>query len=66
MIKLIRASYPNYNMICRYAAEGPEVFNCDVDDSNNILEGNKPGTVIYTLDGDETKREFPPRWYDMY
>ena len=66
MIKLIRASYPNYNMICRYAAEGPEVFNCDVDDSNNVLEGNKPGTVIYTLDGDETKREFPPRWYDMY
>lgn len=66
MINLIRASYPNFYMVCRYAAEGPEVFNCDVDDSNNTLEGNKPGTVIYTLDGDDTKREFPPRWYDMY
>ena len=66
MIKLIRASYPNYYMVCRYAAEGPEVFNCNVDDSHNTLEGNKPGTVIYTLDGDETRHEFPPRWYDMY
>ena len=63
---LIRASYPNYHMVRRYAQCGPEVFNCDVDDASNTLEGNKPGTVIYTLDGEETPREFPPRWYDMY
>ena len=60
----IRASYPNYHMVCRYAAEGPEVFNFDVDSTDNTLEGNKPGTVIYdTPDG---PKEFPPRWYDMY
>ena len=51
---LIRASYPNYHMVRRYAQCGPEVFNCDVDDASNTLEGNKPGTVIYTLDGEET------------
>ena len=60
----IRASYPNYHMVCRFAQSGPEIFNCDVDDVNNTLEGNKPGTVIYdTPDG---PKEFPPRWYDMY
>ena len=63
---LIRASYPNYQMVRRYALCGPEVFNCDVDDVSNTLEGNKPGTVIYTLDGETTPREIPPRWYDMY
>lgn len=63
---LIRASYPNYYMVCRYAQDGPEVFNRNVDDADNVLEGNKPGTVIYTLDGETTRREFPPRWYDMY
>lgn len=63
---LIRASYPNYHMVRRYAISGPEVFNCNVDDADNTLEGNKPGTVIYTLDGEDTPREFPPRWYDMY
>lgn len=63
---LIRASYPNYHMVRRYAQCGPEVFNCDVDDADNTLEGNKPGTVIYTLDGETTPREIPPRWYDMY
>lgn len=62
---LIRASYPNYHAVRRYAQCGPEVFNCDVDDENNTLEGNKPGTVIYTTEGGE-KHEFPPRWYDMY
>ena len=62
----IRASYPNYQMIRRYAQCGPEVFNRNVDDTNNLLEGNKPGTVIYTLDGETQQREFPPRWYDMY
>ena len=61
---LIRASYPNYQMVRRYAQSGPEVFNCDVDDIHNTLEGNKPGTVIYTLDG--VRLEYPPRWYDMY
>ena len=32
------------------------------------MEGNKPGTVMYRLEGDDkdTVREFPPRWYDMY
>lgn len=63
---LIRASYQNYQMLYRYSQCGPEVFNCDVDDVNNTLEGNKPGTVIYQFDGDDTKHEFPPRWYDMY
>ena len=63
---LIRASFPNYHMVCRYAQCGPEVFNCDVDDANNTLEGNKPGTVVYSFDGEEESHEFPPRWYDMY
>ncbi len=63
---LIRASYPNYHMVRRYALQGPDVFNCDVDDAGNTLEGNKPGTVIYSYDGDDTKHELPPRWYDMY
>ena len=64
----IRASYPNYFMVSLYAREGREVFNHDNDDPNNSLEGNKPGTVIYRLEGDslDTIREFPPRWYDMY
>lgn len=62
----IRASYPNYQMVCRYANEGPAVFNFDVDSSDNKLEGNKPGTVIYTPQGETTMKEFPPRWYDMY
>ena len=62
----IRASYPNYHMVCRYAQCGPDVFNCDVDDVNNTLEGNKPGTVIYDLEDGSGEREFPPRWYDMY
>lgn len=63
---LIRASYPNYQMIKRYAECGPEVFNWNVDDLNNVLEGNKPGTVIYSLDGETEMHEFPPRWYDMF
>ena len=63
---LIRASYPNYHMVRRYAQQGPEVFNCDVDDVNNTLEGNKPGTVIYSYEEGGEKHEFPPRWYDMY
>lgn len=62
----IRASYPNFYMVCLYAREGRELFNHDSEDPENRLEGNKPGTVIYKLEGDETVREFPPRWYDMY
>ncbi len=62
----IRASYPNYYMVCLYAKEGREIFNHDSEDPANHLEGNKPGTVIYRLEGDDTQREFPPRWYDMY
>lgn len=62
----IRASYPNYHMMCRYAQCGPEIFNCNVDDVNNTLEGNKPGTVIYSEDDENQSHEFPPRWYDMY
>ena len=63
---LIRASYPNYHMVRCYAQEGPEVFNRNVDDANNTLEGNKPGTVIYSYDKGGEWHEFPPRWYDMY
>ena len=63
---LIRASYPNYHMVRRYARQGPEVFNCNVDDVNNTLEGNKPGTVIYSYEKGGERHEFPPRWYDMY
>ena len=63
---LIRASYPNYFMVKKYADMGREVFNRNIDDKANTLEGNKPGTVIYTLRGDSQPHEFPPRWYDMY
>ena len=63
----IRASYPDYFMVNLYAREGREIFNHDSEDPDNQLEGNKPGTVIYRLEGEEdTPREFPPRWYDMY
>lgn len=62
----IRASYPNYHMMRRYAECGPEIFNRDVDDADNTLEGNKPGTVIYREEGETESHEFPPRWYDMY
>ena len=64
----IRASYPNYFMVNLFAREGEEVFNHDSEDPENQLEGNKPGTVIYRLEGEpkELLHEFPPRWYDMY
>ena len=64
----IRASYPNYYMVNLYARCGREIFNHDSEDPANQLEGNKPGTVIYRLEGDPAKtlHEFPPRWYDMY
>lgn len=65
---LIRASYPNHFMVKKYADEGREVFNKNIEDKDNTLKGNKPGTVIYKLSNDApgTKHEFPPRWYDMY
>lgn len=64
----IRASYPNYYMVNLYVREGREIFNHDSEDPENRLEGNKPGTVIYRLEGDDNSvtHEFPPRWYDMY
>lgn len=61
----IRASYPNYYMVKLYAEHGKEIFDFDNEDPGNKLEGNKPGTIIYTLD-DDSQHEFPPRWYDMY
>lgn len=61
----IRASYPNYFMVKLYAEHGKEIFDFDNEDPANKLEGNKPGTIIYTLD-DDRQYEFPPRWYDMY
>ena len=62
---LIRASYPNYFMVKKYADLGREIFNKNIEDKDNQLKGNKPGTVIYNLD-DGSQHEFPPRWYDMY
>ena len=62
---LIRASYPNYYMTRLFAREGQKPFNFDNEAPDNPLPGNKPGTVIY-LDEQGEKREFPPRWYDMY
>ncbi|MDY5968482.1 MAG: hypothetical protein SPJ13_00480 [Bacteroidales bacterium] len=63
---LIRASYPNYYMVNLFATNGYELFNHDNDAEDNPLEGNKPGTVMYTLEEVEGRFEFPPRWYDMY
>ena len=58
---LIRASYPNYFMVKLYADCGRDIF-----EKQNEREGNKPGTVIYNLDGDDTKYEIAPRWYDIF
>ncbi len=63
---LIRASYPNFFMVKKYAEEGRDIFNRNIEDVDNVLKGNKPGTVIYHLEGDPIRHEFPPRWYDMY
>ena len=65
---LIRASYPNYFMVKKYAEMGREIFNRNIEDRDNLLKGNKPGTVIYQLEGESpnVRHEFPPRWYDMY
>lgn len=61
----IRASYPNYYMMHLFAS-------CEGDISENIFavenkpEGNKPGTVIYRLDGESKYNEIAPRWYDIF
>lgn len=62
---LIRASYPNYYMVNLYATLGQQPFDFDNEDKNNLLFGNKPGTVVCTRP-DGTTFEYPPRWYDMY
>ncbi|MBR1850044.1 MAG: hypothetical protein IJ789_01580 [Bacteroidales bacterium] len=63
----IRASYPNFYMVRLYAQNGREIFNHDSEDPGNRLEGNKPGTIVYTLAEKPGQHfEFPPRWYDMY
>ena len=53
-------------MVKKYADMGREIFNRNIEDKDNQLKGNKPGTVIYKLEGDDSRHEFPPRWYDMY
>lgn len=62
---LIRASYPNFYMKSLFAQKGRDVFDFDNESPDNPLPGNKPGTVIYYDEMGE-KREYPPRWYDMY
>ena len=62
---LIRASYPNFYMKSLFAKEGREPFDFDNESPDNPLAGNKPGTVIYYDERGE-RREYPPRWYDMY
>ncbi len=62
---LIRASYPNYYMTSLFAREGRNPFDYDNESPDNPLPGNKPGTVIYEDERGE-RREYPPRWYDMY
>ncbi len=63
---IIRANFPNFYMVYLYATQGAEIFNHNADEKDNPLEGNKPGTVIYSLHDVEGSFEFPPRWYDMY
>lgn len=58
---IIRASYPNYFMVKLYVEQGRKIF-----EKANEREGNKPGTVIYHLEGDDKAYEIPPKWYDIY
>ncbi|MCM1042324.1 MAG: hypothetical protein NC396_07870 [Bacteroides sp.] len=57
----IRGSYPNYYILNLFVEKGWREFEKDREP-----EGNKPGTVIYTLPGESLEREIAPRWYDLY
>ncbi len=57
----IRASYPNYYMVKLYADYDRFIF-----EKKNEREGNKPGTVIFTLTDDDTQYEIAPKWYDIF
>lgn len=63
----IRGSYPNYYILNLFADKGWAEFEKDKEP-----EGNKPGTIIYSLDQssniDFCKEiaEIAPRWYDVY
>lgn len=57
----IRASYPNFYMLKLYAE-----YNRFIFEKKNEREGNKPGTVIYQLENDDTIHEIAPKWYDIY
>ena len=57
----IRASYPNYFMVKLYVDKGRYIF-----EKSNEREGNKPGTVIYSLKDNDNIFEIAPRWYDIY
>ena len=57
----IRASYPNFFMLNLYTEQNRYIF-----EKENEREGNKPGTVIYQVDDDDTLYEIAPKWYDIY
>lgn len=57
----IRASYPNFFMLKLYVEQNRFIF-----EKENEREGNKPGTVIYQLDDEDTLHEIAPKWYDIY
>lgn len=57
----IRASYPNFFMLKLYVEKNRFIF-----EKENEKEGNKPGTVIYQIEGDDSFYEIAPKWYDIY
>ncbi|MEG2665641.1 MAG: hypothetical protein RSA02_01325, partial [Bacteroidales bacterium] len=57
----IRGSYPNYYILNLFVQKGWREFEKDREP-----EGNKPGTVIYTLENEKEEKEIAPRWYDVY
>ncbi len=57
----IRASYPNFFMLKLYTEQNRYIF-----EKENEYEGNKPGTVIYQIQGDDSLYEIAPKWYDIY
>lgn len=57
----IRASYPNFFMLNLYMEQNRFIF-----EKENEREGNKPGTVIYQVENDDTLYEIAPKWYDIY